>query len=139
MLTEETFDLLKNTYNFRNRYIADASTNIKIVSPFAMCIENQTIGFIANAFEGVVETIRQNRIGVYKTDLYFPAYRLAVECDEHGHNDRDPHYEATRENYIVSAGNTVIRFNPNAPGFDMSFVLRDINRIILMGRPVAPA
>jgi hypothetical protein len=50
MLTKKTHELLKNSYNFRNRYIVYASDNINVVNNFAMCIENQTIGFIENSF-----------------------------------------------------------------------------------------
>ena len=28
--------------------------------------------------------------------LYFPAYNLAIECDEFGHNNRDVSYEVNR-------------------------------------------
>ena len=45
MLTEQAFELLKNSYNLRNRYIVDISDNVKCIN-IGMCIENQTIGFI---------------------------------------------------------------------------------------------
>ena len=49
MLTEETFELFKNSYNFRNRYIVEINDKIKCVN-LGMCVENQTIGFIENSF-----------------------------------------------------------------------------------------
>lgn len=45
MLTEDAFELFKNSFNFRNKYIVAASEQVQIVR-FPMCIEGQTIGFI---------------------------------------------------------------------------------------------
>jgi len=57
MLTDEAFELLKNSYNLRNRYITDISNNIKQVK-LCMCIENQTIGFIENTYNNIVDCKR---------------------------------------------------------------------------------
>jgi very-short-patch-repair endonuclease len=130
LLTESAFDLLKNSYNLRNRYIVDISDTAKSIN-IGMCVENQTIGFIENAFKGVIDCKRQFTIGKYRIDLYFPDYRLAVECDENNHIDRDPILEKIREDYIISRGNKLIRFNPNAKQFDLSDVIREIFIIIL--------
>ena len=96
-----------------------------------MSIETQTIGFIANSFCEVVPCKRQHMFAQYKVDLYFPEQELVIECDENNHDDRDPHKEKEREDYILSLGKTIIRFNPNHNKFDLSFVLREINRVIL--------
>jgi len=130
LLTEVAFELLKNSYNMRNRYIVNVSDTVTCVN-IGMCIENQTIGFIENSFKGVIECRRQYPIGSYRIDLYFPAYHLAVECDEHNHADRDPDNEKIREDYILSQGNQLIRYNPNTPHFDLSNVLRDIHKVIM--------
>jgi len=129
LLTEEAFELFKNTYNIRTRYIVDVSKEIKCIK-FAMCIENQTIGFIANAYSAVLNVKRQYVIGKYRVDLYFVDRKLVVECDENGHDDRDPRQEQNRENDLKEAGNKLIRFNPNACGFDLSDVLREINAVL---------
>jgi very-short-patch-repair endonuclease len=130
LLTEVAFELLKNSYNMRNRYIVNVSDTVTCVN-IGMCIENQTIGFIENSFKGVIECRRQHPIGTYRIDLYFPEYHLAVECDEYNHADRDPEYEKIREEYILAQGNQLIRYNPNAPQFDLSNVLRDIHKVIM--------
>jgi very-short-patch-repair endonuclease len=130
LLTETAFELLKNSYNMRNRYIVNVSDTVTCVN-IGMCIENQTIGFIENSFKGVLECRRQYPIGSYRIDLYFPAYHLAVECDEYNHADRDPEYEKTREEYILAQGNQLIRYNPNEPHFDLSNVIRDIHKVIM--------
>jgi very-short-patch-repair endonuclease len=54
-----------------------------------------------------------------------------IECDENNHDDRDPIYEKTREDYITSLGNNFIRFNPNSSDFDLSNIIKKINKIII--------
>jgi very-short-patch-repair endonuclease len=134
MLTEEAFELLKNSFNLRNRYIVNLSDNVKCINNIGMCIENQTIGFIENTYTGVLNVKRQYIFGKYRVDLYFIDYKLVIECDENNHDDRDPIQEKNRENYITSLGNTIIRFNPNDSGFDLSNVLRDINTTLFSSK-----
>jgi very-short-patch-repair endonuclease len=129
LLTELTYELLKNSYNLRNRYIVDINDNIKQVN-IGMCIENQTIGFIENSYSNILNTKRQHLIGKYKVDLYFIDNKLVIECDENNHTDRDVIQEKIREEYILSLGNKIIRFNPNTHSFDLSNVLREINAIL---------
>lgn len=131
LLTEKAFELLQNSFNLRNRYIVNVSDTVKCVN-IGMCIENQTIGFIENAFIGVVEVKRQYIFDNYRVDLYFPDYKLVIECDENNHDDRDIIQERIREDYILSLGNKVIRYNPNEKTFDLSNVLREINKILLL-------
>ena len=129
MLTEHAFQLLKNSFNLRNRYIVNINDNVKCVN-IGMCIENQTIGFIENAYSVAFNVKRQYIIDKYRVDLYFIDYKLVVECDENNHNDRDQIKEKIRENHISSLGNTILRFNPNNIKFDLSNVLREINIIL---------
>jgi len=128
-LTEDAFQLLKNTYNLRNRYIVDISDKVKSIN-IGMCIENQTIGFIENSYSNILDVKRQYFIGKYRVDLYFIDYNLVIECDENNHDDRDQIKEKIREDYIKSLGNKIIRYNPNISSFDLSNVLREINAII---------
>lgn len=129
MLTENAFELLKNTYNLRNKYIVNISDNVKCIN-IGMCIENQTIGFIENAYSSVLNLKRQYTIGKYHVDLYFIDYNLVIECDENGHIDRDFLQEKIREDYIISLGNKIIRYNPNTESFDLSNILREINSFL---------
>ena len=55
-----------------------------------------------------------------------------VECDENNHIDRNQIEEKIREEFILSLGNTIIRFNPNDSKFDLSLVLQEINKIIFL-------
>ena len=134
MLTKKTYGLLKNSYNFRNRYIVNISDNINVVNNFAMCIENQTIGFIENSFNDVIKVIRQFFIGKYKVDLYFPEYKLVVECDENNHIDRNKDDEKIRQDFILSQGKIILRYDPNKDNFDLSLVFREINKILFLNR-----
>jgi very-short-patch-repair endonuclease len=129
LLTEEAFELLKNSYNLRNRYIVNVSGNVQQLN-LCMCIENQTIGFIENSYKDALNVKRQFAIGNYKADLYFIDHKLVVECDEFNHKDRDAEQEKNREEYILSLGNKIIRYNPNDNAFDLSNVLRQINVIL---------
>ena len=126
MLTEEAFELFKNSFNFRTKYLVSASEQIQVVK-FPMCIEGQTIGFIENAYSGACAMSRQFQIGPYRADLCFTDYKIVLECDEYGHSDRSETDEAVREEYINNRGYIIIRYNPNKPGFDLSDVLNDIN------------
>ena len=126
MLTEEAFELLKNSFKLRSKYIVDVSDNVKCVK-FPMCIEGQTIGFIENAYSGACAMSRQFQIGPYRADLCFTNDKIVVECDEYGHSDRSVAEEVAREEFINNRGYTIIRYNPNKPGFDLSDVLNDIN------------
>ena len=129
MLTEDAYELVKNSYNLRNKYIINISDKIKYVN-IGMCIENQTIGFIENAYINILNVKRQYIFGKYRVDLYFIDYNLVIECDENNHEDRDILKEKIREEYIISLGNKIIRFNPNTPSFDLSNVLREINSVL---------
>ncbi len=129
LLTEEAYNLVKNTYNLKNRYVKKINENCGHVN-VVMCIETQTIGFIENAFSEALRLTRQKRFGTYYVDLYFEDYNLAIECDENDHNDRDITYERTREQYLLEQNITILRYNPNDKNFDLSNVLRKITKVL---------
>lgn len=124
-MTNSAFKLLENTYDLRNRYLVDQSDTVRPIN-IGMYVETQTIGFIENSLKDVFTCKRQLIIGKYRIDLYFPYYQLTVECDENDHVDRDPFNEKIREDYILSQGNKLIRYNPNAPNFDLSDVIQKV-------------
>ena len=131
MLTEEAFELFKNSFNFRNKYIVDASQQVHVVR-FPMCIEGQTIGFIENTYRGLRSMSRQFQIGPYRVDLCFTDDSIVVECDEYGHSDRLVANEVAREDFIKNQGYAMIRYNPNEAGFDLSDVLNRLNMRLLL-------
>ena len=126
-LTDETKDLIKQSYNFRNRYIKQIN-NIKFVNVI-MTLENSTIGFICNSLNNIVKTERQFVVGRYKVDLYIKELNIVIECDENGHDDYDKEKEKKREEFIKKTLKCdLIRYNPNAKDFDLSDI---INKIII--------
>jgi very-short-patch-repair endonuclease len=81
--------------------------------------EQNTLGPLLQAF-GHLKPIRQFPIGKYRIDLYFPKEKIAVECDEKGHTDRDPIYEQQREEFIKDQLNCkFFRYNPDCKKFNI--------------------
>lgn len=126
MVTYLTYiGLLKLLSNSRKISAYDFATaiGIDIKSISFACIEASSIVHIIKTFKGE-EMIEQYRIDNYIVDLYFPKYKLAIECDEKQHNiikDRD------REEKIVSVlGCKFIRFKPFQKDFDLFNVLNEI-------------
>lgn len=104
---------------------------IKTTSCLVMNKETECISRI-QAFFREEQMITQRSVGKYRIDLYFPEYRLAIECDENGHADRNPKKEAKRQAYIeTTLGATFVRFNPDEAGFDILVPVRSINRFIM--------
>lgn len=128
LLTCEAYALLESSYNLKHRYRPEKQERT------IMSLENQTIGFIESAFKGVTPTTRQKPVLAYWADLCFDEHALILECDENGHADRDPVYEAAREDGILGEGFMMIRFNPNAVGFDIARVMNEVNRVIIGGQ-----
>lgn len=90
--------------------------------------EQDTIGSITKAFSHL-KFKRQFHIGDYKIDLYFPDKKIAIECDELGHEDRNIINEIERQKYIEKQLNCkFIRYNPDAEDFD---IFKVINQIII--------
>ena len=71
----------------------------------------------------------QYSVDQYKIDLYFPKHKLAIECDEFGHLDRDIEYEVKRQKYIKNKlGCQFIWYNTDAKDFN---IFKVINRILM--------
>ena len=88
--------------------------------------EQTVINSIENAFKG--ENMQtQYTVLIYRIDLYFHKYKLAIEVDELGHNDRNIDYEIQRQKALERELNCVfIRINPDAIDFN---IFREINKI----------
>ena len=65
---------------------------IKIIGHKYIHKEAGGIYTIQKVFEGIAMK-RQFSIGSYGIDLYFPEHKLAIECKEYDHKDRDINYE----------------------------------------------
>ena len=64
-----------------------------------LCKEQDTVRQIMQAFNGE-EMIHQFSFGKYRIDLCFRRYKLAIECDEFDHRDRDIEYEGEQQKFI---------------------------------------
>ena len=107
---------------------------INIVNNKIISKEAETLSCILKSFNG--ENMKeQYTVDGYRIDLYFPIHKLAIECDELGHKDRDIGYEVTRQKYIeTKLGCTFIRYNPDAKDFDIFSVINSIMKYILYKR-----
>ena len=92
--------------------------------------EEEYIKYILESFDGEY-MIRQFPVNNYRVDLYFPEYRLAIECDENGHSDRDQTSEETREMCIEDELKcSFIRFNPDDNQFNIFQIINKIYNYI---------
>jgi very-short-patch-repair endonuclease len=73
------------------------------------------------------ESVREFAIGPYRIDLYFPEWKVAVECDEDSHQGYDPEKEAQRTEFISFQLNCgIIRYDCNNPNFNVFKVIRKL-------------
>ena len=80
------------------KYAQDLGIDVSDIKP--RFEEMATLASLMEAFDGQ-EMVQQFPIGCYRIDLYFPKHRIAVECDEHGHVDRDTLKEQERQDCIT--------------------------------------
>ena len=93
-----------------------------------------TIYTIQKVFEGI-SMKRQFSNGPHRIDLYFPEHKLAIECSEHDHRDRDINYEIKRKKFIEDQLNCkFIRYNPDAEDFTTERILNKIFQYIYQNR-----
>lgn len=93
--------------------------------------ENTTISNILDAFNGE-EMIEQYSICNYHIDLYFPKYKLAIECDEHHHiriknKEKDIQRQKEIETKLLCK---FIRYSPGEPDFSIFKTINDIYKYI---------
>ncbi len=90
-------------------------------------IEQDTIGFLFTLLKDYKPS-REFFCVKYRIDLYFKKQKLAIECDEYGHQNRDPKNEAERQTFLSEKLDCkFIRFNPHAS----DFVFADVSYKIL--------
>jgi len=95
--------------------------------------EQQTLSHIASVFK-TEKFEDQFKVGSYYLDMYFTDYKIVIECDENGHNDRKPGNERDRMDFVnfeLNIDNTHwIRYNPDEYDFDMMKVIGRVHRKI---------
>ena len=88
--------------------------------------EQTVINLIKDAFEGEDIQTQYTVLG-YRIDLYFRKYKLSIEFDELGHNDRNNNYEIQRQRSLQREIDCVfIRINPDEKDFN---IFKEINKI----------
>ena len=98
--------------NFRTRLVFNQHGPI-------MTQEQSILSKIVTIF-AVEEIILQHNVLGYRIDAYFPNYRLAIEIDEQGHNDRDIDYETERQKATEKElGCEFNRINPSKENFNI--------------------
>ena len=96
--------------------------------------EQSVIESIRDTFKGEDIRIQYTVLG-YRIDLYFYEYKLAIEIDELGHNDRNTDYEIKRQREIEKKLNCVfIRTNPDAADFNMDRLKNQIYKHIIKSK-----
>ena len=67
----------------------------------------------------------------YKIDLYFHEYKLAIEVDELGHNDKNIDYEIQIQKAIEKElGYVFVIINPDQQNFNIFKAMNEIDRHI---------
>jgi very-short-patch-repair endonuclease len=94
--------------------------------------EQHTLAIISAAFSHIKQ-IHQYTVGDYRIDLYFPDYRIAVECDEQGHRHKR-NADIHRQQFLEETLQCVfVRYNPDSKNFNIGNAINQIMRIILQG------
>lgn len=124
-MTEEAYNLLKNSYKLRQVQLTKKS----LTHPILISIETASISFICDVFRDF-NIIKQYKVDKYLIDLYFVDYNLAVECDEERH---DEYKDKLREENIKNKINCKFyRYKPNKDTFILSNVIYDLMKIIMV-------
>ena len=96
--------------------------------------EQSVIESIRDIFKGEDVRIQYTVLG-YRIDLYFYEYKLAIEIDELGHNDRNTDYEIKRQREIEKELNCVfIKTNPDAADFNINKLNNQIFKRIIVSK-----
>ena len=69
---------------------------------------------------------------MFRIDIYFTKYCLAVEIDEKDHTDRDIEFEKKRQEALEKKLNcTFIRINTSKENFDVDYEASRIKRLLV--------
>jgi very-short-patch-repair endonuclease len=92
--------------------------------------EQEYIGYIMNVFRHL-NIQAQYSVAGFRIDLYFIDDKVAIECDEHNHNDRCPIYEEERQASIEKELQCkFVRFNPDSTHFSIFDLINTIIKTI---------
>jgi very-short-patch-repair endonuclease len=127
--------IIKSLTNCRKPKIIEFANkmNLDLETKIYSCIESDTLQCIIDSFKGQ-EIILQYKINRYLLDLYFPKYKLIIECDENNHTKiknklNDIEREIEIKNLIKNC--TFIRYMPDEKDFNIFIVINKIFNHIL--------
>ncbi|MGD0400216.1 MAG: DUF559 domain-containing protein [Syntrophobacteraceae bacterium] len=90
-------------------------------------VESPSIRNVIAAIEGFTRYERQYPVYEYKVDLYLIDWKIAVECDEEGHQNYPKWEEETRQRSIERHLDCkFVRFNPYEDNFLIGKVINEI-------------
>ena len=102
----------------------------KIIGSKYVRKEAGNIFTIQKVFDGIPIN-RQFCIGSHRIDLYFPEHKLAIECSEYNHEDRDTSYKINRQKFVDDQLNCkFVHSNPDAEDFMTERILNRIFQFI---------
>lgn len=123
--------LLKLLSSSRKTELIDFSekVGINVKNKFYSCVEADTIKCLLKSFSGE-EMIDQYIVGDndYRIDLYFPQYKIAVECDESHHKTiTNKLKDLERQSAIKDVLNCIfIRYDPFCEEFNIFTLINEI-------------
>ena len=137
-LTRTSADQLLYLYASRSRRrLNDPEHKARGINSLTRFIpkECETISFIQGVLACQFRSFREHIVGRYRIDLYFPEERLAVECDENGHDGYDKDEETRRQDFLTSElGCIWHRFNPDSKDFTLEKTTSDVLNTLMVVR-----
>lgn len=124
-----TYNGLLHLISMSKKVIADdfaKNIGINIKSYKYNSVEIETLQHIQKAFNNE-EMIFQYQVNKYRIDLYFPKYKIAIECDENHHNNQLIN-DISRENDIkeLIKDCIFIRYKPYDKNFNIFELINKI-------------
>lgn len=108
----------------KSRAVGDPNVIKQLIEKFDLNLTQVFATKEQSCIGAIIKTFAHERyekqfgIGSYRIDLYFSKHKLAVECDEFGHSDRNKTKEIARQLYIEQHLECKFyRFNPDATDF----------------------
>ncbi|WP_102693982.1 hypothetical protein [Rummeliibacillus pycnus] len=126
---EEVLKLCQTTKNFIPEELAN-KIGIDIKNVLIPTKEQETLNVIKHAFASL-NCIKEYAVFNYRIDLYFPNERIAIECDELNHANRNEFYEYKRQKEIENVLHCkFIRYNPDCNNFNIGDVINEIMNLV---------
>lgn len=105
--------------------------NIQPIDTYKISIEANLIEFLSQIFQGL-NFVTQFRCHIYKIDLYFIDFKLAIECDEEKKHKYQYSKDIKRQKFLEEKLNCkFVRFRPESKNFKIAELINQCILIIL--------